>query len=239
MAPELLPKVDAALVLLQRIAVEYWPATLASSLGAEDMVLTDMIAKHRFGIDIFTLDTGRLHPETLALLRDAGKWYGEEIRVMVPERVAVGEYVMRHGQDAFYDSVDLRKRCCEIRKVEPLRRALAGKRAWITGLRAGQSAARGGIATEEMDEVHGLKKFNPLADWSDGDVWGYIRQFDVPTNPLHDQGYPSIGCAPCTRPVSAGEDPRAGRWWWENEAASECGIHFSPDGKLVPEKARA
>ena len=239
MAPELVPKVDAALVLLQRIAVEYWPATLASSLGAEDMVLTDMIAKHRFGIDIFTLDTGRLHPETLALLRDAGKRYGKEIRVMVPERVAVGEYVMRHGQDAFYDSVDLRKRCCEIRKVEPLRRALAGKRAWITGMRAGQSASRAGIATEEMDEVHGLKKFNPLADWSDGDVWGYIRQFDVPTNPLHDQGYPSIGCAPCTRPVSAGEDPRAGRWWWENEAASECGIHFSPDGKLVREKARA
>jgi phosphoadenosine phosphosulfate reductase len=225
MAPELLPKVDAALVLLQRIAVEFWPATFASSLGAEDMVLTDMIAKHRFGIDIFTLDTGRLHPETHALLREAGQRYGKEIRVMVPERVAVGEYVMRHGQDAFYDSVDLRKRCCEIRKVEPLRRALAGKRAWITGLRAGQSASRAGIAIEEMDQVHGLKKFNPLAHWSDSDVWGYIRQFDVPTNPLHEQGYTSIGCAPCTRPVAAGEDARAGRWWWEQTEKKECGLH--------------
>ena len=225
MAPELLPRIDAALVLLQRIAVEYWPASFATSLGAEDMVLTDMIAKHRFGIDIFTLDTGRLHPETHGLLREVGKRYGREIRVMEPDRGAMGEYVMRYGQDAFYGSVEMRKRCCEIRKVEPLGRALAGKRAWITGLRSGQSAARAGIAIEEMDQVHGLKKFNPLAQWSEGDVWGYIRQFDVPTNPLHEQGYPSIGCAPCTRPVAAGEDARAGRWWWEQSEKKECGLH--------------
>ena len=239
MPPELLPRIDGALALLQRIAVEHRPAVFACSLGAEDMVLTDMIAKHRFGIDIFTLDTGRLHPETHGLLRDAGRRYGREIRVMEPDRAAVAEYVMRHGRDAFYGSVELRKRCCEIRKVEPLRRALAGKRAWITGLRSGQSASRAGIAIEAMDQVHGLKKFNPLAQWSDGDVWGYIRQFDVPVNPLHEQGYPSIGCAPCTRPVAAGEDARAGRWWWESEVASECGIHFSPDGKLVRAKAQA
>ncbi len=225
MSPELLPRIDVALALLQRVAIEYRPAALASSLGAEDMVLTDMIGRHRFGIDIFTLDTGRLHAETLGLLPEIARRYGREVRVVSPDPAAVEEYVARHGRDAFFSSVELRKRCCEIRKVEPLGRALAGKRAWITGMRRGQSSSRTDIAIEERDEAHGLLKFNPLADWSDTDIWSYIRHFEVPSNPLHEQGYASIGCAPCTRPVTVGEDPRAGRWWWEQSGGKECGLH--------------
>ena len=241
MTPGLLARIEAALLLLQRVAIEYRPAAFSSSLGAEDMVLTDMIARHRFGIEIFTLDTGKLHPETLDLLDRIGTRYGKEIRVVTPVPAAVKEYVAGHGEDAFYSNVELRKRCCEIRKVEPLGRSLAGKRAWITGLRRAQSDLRTGIAVEEFDEARGLAKFNPLAEWSDADVWSYIRSQDVPCNPLHDQGYPSIGCAPCTRAVAPDEDPRAGRWWWEAEggAARECGIHFSPDGRIVRKKAAA
>lgn len=225
MAPQLLMRIELALALLQRVAVEYRPAAFASSLGAEDMVLTDMIAKHRFGIDMFTLDTGRLHAETLNLLPEIARRYCREVRVVSPDPAAVDDYVARHGPDAFFGSVELRKRCCEIRKVEPLGRALAGKRAWITGMRRGQSSSRAEIAVEETDHARGLKKINPLADWSDDEVWSYIRSFDVPFNPLHGRGYPSIGCAPCTRPVAAGEDPRAGRWWWEQSEKKECGLH--------------
>jgi phosphoadenosine phosphosulfate reductase len=225
MAPDLLPRIDAALMLLQRVAIEHRPAAFATSLGAEDMVLTDMIGRHRFGIEIFTLDTGRLHAETLGLLPEIARRYGREVRVVSPDPAAVRAYVARHGEDAFFDSVELRKRCCEIRKVEPLGRALAGKRAWITGMRRGQSTTRAEIAVEEPDPGRGLTKFNPLAHWSDANVWDYLRNFEVPSNPLHAQGYPSIGCAPCTRPVAAGEDPRAGRWWWEQSGKKECGLH--------------
>jgi len=225
MAPDLLSRITSALALLQRVAIEYRPAAFATSLGAEDMVLIHMIAGHRFGIDIFTLDTGRLHAETLGLLPMIARRYGREVRVVSPDPASVGAYVASYGRDAFFDSVELRKRCCEIRKVEPLGRALAGKRAWITGMRRGQSATRAEISVEETDRAHGMKKFNPLADWSEADVWSYIRNFDVPTNPLHERGYPSIGCAPCTRPVAAGEDPRAGRWWWEQADKKECGLH--------------
>ncbi|HEY8068901.1 MAG TPA: phosphoadenylyl-sulfate reductase [Burkholderiales bacterium] len=235
MDSELLLKVDAALALLQRVAIEHRPAAFASSLGAEDMVLTDMIARHRFGIDIFTLETGRLHGDTLQLVETIERRYGRKVELVKPDPAAVGEYVARHGRDAFYTGVELRKRCCEIRKVEPLRRALAGRKAWITGLRRSQSAARAEVAVKEFDLGHGMAKFNPLAEWSEEEVWSYIRFFEVPYNALHDQGYRSIGCAPCTRPVAAGEDARAGRWWWEIKAATECGIHFSPDGKLVRE----
>ena len=225
MSPDLLSRIARALALLQRVAIEHRPAAFATSLGAEDMVLTHMIAEHRFGIDIFTLDTGRLHAETLGLLPLIARRYGREIRIVSPDPAEVGVYVASYGEDAFFGSVGLRKRCCEIRKVEPLGRALAGKRAWITGMRRGQSAARADIAVEEMDEARGLRKFNPLADWSEADVWSYLRNYEVPTNPLHEQGYPSIGCAPCTRPVAAGEDPRAGRWWWEQLEKKECGLH--------------
>lgn len=232
-------KEAAARDLLARIAQDWRPATLASSLSIEDMVLADLIGREGLPIEIFVLDTGRLHADTLELVGRVEQRYAIAARILRPERQAVNAYVVRFGRDAFYESADLRKQCCEIRKVEPLKRALAGKRAWITGLRRAQAATRSGVPVEEFDRVHGLKKFNPLADWGEDDVWAHIRRYDVPYNALYDQGYRSIGCAPCTRPVVHGEDPRAGRWWWESASASECGIHHSPDGKRVREEAPA
>lgn len=233
-------KSDAASGLLREISGQYQPAALASSLSIEDMVLADLIGRERLPIEIFVLNTGRLHGDTLDLVGRIEQRYGIAVRIYQPQPQAVSEYVARFGRDAFYGSVELRKQCCGIRKVEPLKRALAGKRAWVTGMRREQSALRTGIAIEDLDEVHGLKKFNPLADWSEDEVWSYIRRNEVPYNPLYDQGYRSIGCAPCSRPVVAGEEPRAGRWWWETErgtGASECGIHFSADGKIVRQRA--
>jgi len=211
--------------LLARVAQQHHPATLASSLSIEDMVLADLIGREHLPIEIFVLDTGRLHGDTLDLVGRIEARYGIAVRIWQPQLQAVSEYVVRFGRDAFYESTELRKQCCGIRKVEPLRRALAGKRAWITGMRRGQSAARTDIAIEESDEVHGLMKFNPLADWREDEVWAHIRRYEVPYNPLYDQGYRSIGCAPCTRPVAAGEDARAGRWWWEQSEKKECGLH--------------
>jgi phosphoadenosine phosphosulfate reductase len=225
--------------LLARIARDHRPVALASSLSIEDMVLADLIGRARLGIEVFVLDTGRLHGDTLDLIGRMERRYGLAVRVYQPSAEAVSRYVVRFGRDAFYESAELRKQCCGIRKVEPLQRALAGKQAWITGLRREQSVSRTEISLEEWDENFNLKKFNPLADWSEDEVWAHIRRYDVPYNPLYDQGYRSIGCAPCTRPVVAGEDARAGRWWWESRAASECGIHFSPDGKLIREKANS
>lgn len=213
---------------LARIAREHAPAALASSLGAEDMVLADAILRAQLGVEIFTLDTGRLHAETLALLERVRERYGYEIRVLHPQAEAVAAYVSEFGLNAFYDSLELRQRCCRIRKVEPLRRALQGKAAWITGLRRAQSASRVELAHEEIDREHGLLKFNPLADWSEADVWGYLRAREVPYNTLHDRGFRSIGCGPCTRAIEPGEDPRAGRWWWENAQTKECGLHRRP-----------
>ncbi|MEW5862068.1 MAG: phosphoadenylyl-sulfate reductase [Pseudomonadota bacterium] len=226
-------KERAAQELLARAAREHAPAALACSLSAEDMVLTDLIARARLAIEIFVLDTGRLHGDTLALIPQIERRYGLAVRVYRPQPEAVAAFVARFGRDAFYASAELRKRCCEIRKVEPLARALAGKRAWITGLRREQSAGRAGVAVEEFDAVHGLAKFNPLAEWTEAEVWDTVRRNDVPVNPLYEQGYRSIGCAPCTRPVLPTEDPRAGRWWWETAGSSECGLHVAPGGKLV------
>jgi len=225
--------------LLAKVARDLHPATLASSLSIEDMVLADLIGRERLPIEIFVLDTGRLHGDTLDLVGRIEQRYGIAVRMYRPQPQAVNEYIVRFGRDAFYESPELRKQCCAIRKVEPLKRALAGKRAWITGMRRGHSAARSVIAIEEFDRVHDLAKFNPLADWSETEVWDYVGRYEVPYNPLYDQGYRSIGCAPCTRPVVAGEDARAGRWWWESAVASECGIHVSPDGKIVREKEPA
>jgi len=218
-------KITALFGTLRLVVGEHAPAAFASSLGAEDMVLTDALLRAHLDVDIFTLDTGRLHPETLSLLDAIRSRYGYEVRVYRPDPDAVAEYVHRFGLDAIYESVELRQRCCHIRKVEPLRRALEGKRAWITGLRRSQSLIRRALAEQEHDSEHGLWKFNPLAEWSERDVWDYIRAYDVPYNALHDQGYRSIGCAPCTRPTAAGEDLRAGRWWWEDERSKECGLH--------------
>jgi phosphoadenosine phosphosulfate reductase len=203
------------------------------------MVLTDVIARERLPIGIFVLDTGRLHEETLALIGTLRKRYGVDVQVYEPQAAAVIDYVHFYGRDAFYGSADLRRKCCDIRKVEPLARALAGKRAWITGQRREQSPDRASLSEREFDAVHGLEKFNPLADWSEARVWEYIHAHNVPYNRLYDHGYRSIGCAPCTRPVLPGEDPRAGRWWWETAETKECGLHVAPDGRLVRAKALA
>jgi phosphoadenosine phosphosulfate reductase len=232
-------KVEDLQRLLARIALEYAPAVLASSLSAEDMVITDAISKGRLGIGIFTLDTERLHADTLNVIAAIRARYGYEVQVLRPDPAAVAEYIERFGRNAFYESVDLRKRCCHIRKVEPLERALAGKKAWITGQRREHVATRAGLGLEEHDSARGIAKFNPLADWSEPEVWEYIRGRNVPYNELHDQGYRSIGCAPCTRPTVAGEDARAGRWWWELHEASECGLHVAPDGRLARAKETA
>lgn len=223
---------------LERIASDFAPAVFASSLAAEDMVLTDMILRAQLPIAIFSLETGRLHKETLGMLDRIRETYGYEVTLHRPEPTAVDAYVQQHGLNAFYDSVELRKECCRIRKVEPLKRALAGNKAWITGQRRAQSATRAELAMQENDEAHGMTKFNPLADWSEDDVWNYIRSNQVPYNPLHDKGYPSIGCEPCTRAIQPGEDIRAGRWWWENADTKECGLHVV-DGKLVRIKSVA
>ena len=224
---ELKSKIAAAAVLLERIQDECYPATLASSLGAEDMVLTDLIAKYATDISVFLLDTGRLNPETYDLLARIQETYGKTlaVRVFYPQPDALQHYVESNGINAFYQSVEQRKACCAIRKVEPLKRALAGQSAWITGMRRQQSITRAEMPVEEWDADHGLLKFNPLADWSEKEVWEYIRDNGVPYNALHDKHYPSIGCAPCTRAISIGEDVRAGRWWWEEEAGKECGLH--------------
>ncbi|MCW7541403.1 phosphoadenylyl-sulfate reductase [Aquabacterium sp. A7-Y] len=217
-----------ALALL-RTAAEAHPGRLiqSSSLGAEDMVLTDLIARHRLPIAVGTLDTGALHAETLALVDRVREAYGLEIEVHRPEAPAVADFVTRHGELAMYRSIELRKQCCGLRKLEPLGRMLQGRDGWITGLRREQSMQRSEVAFQERDE-HDRLKLSPLADWSWGDVWHYIGTHQVPYNPLHDQFYPSIGCAPCTRAIALGEDFRAGRWWWEQETVKECGLHVAP-----------
>lgn len=212
---------------LDAIVREFPRVSLASSLGAEDMVLTDIILRERLPVRIFTLDTGRLHADTVGLIGRVKAQYGHDIEVFRPVAESVDAYVRAHGANAFYESVDLRKRCCAIRKVEPLARALAGQQAWVTGLRRAQAVTRTDLPWREHDAVHGIEKCNPLADWSEDDVWAYLRGAGVPYNPLHDRGYPSIGCDPCTRAVRPGEDVRAGRWWWESSDSKECGLHVA------------
>lgn len=218
-------KTAALAELLGRIAGEWHPAAFASSLGAEDMVITDVIARERLPIEIFSLDTGRLPGETYDLMHAVQQRYGLKLRLYYPRSELIEAYTREHGINAFYQSVELRKACCQIRKVEPLQRALADRKAWITGMRAQQSATRDGLPVRQYDETNRLEKFNPLSDWTESEVWAYIRSRDVPYNTLHDRFYPSIGCAPCTRAVSLGEDVRAGRWWWEDPSGKECGLH--------------
>ncbi len=228
---QLQQKIDATLALLKSIAADYQPATFANSFGAEDMVLTDLIAKYAPTIGIFSLDTGRLPEETYKLMQEVRQRYDNiAITAYFPETSAVEEFINTHGPNAFYESVDLRKRCCHIRKVEPLKRALTGKKAWITGLRREQAPTRKDLSNSEWDADNGLQKFNPLIEWTNKDVWAYIHHFEVPYNALHDKHYPSIGCAPCTRAITVGEDIRAGRWWWENPESKECGLHAKKAG---------
>ncbi|NNM63433.1 MAG: phosphoadenylyl-sulfate reductase [Burkholderiales bacterium] len=214
-----------ALATLRAAAQEFAGRIVqATSLGAEDMVLTDLIARHALPIAIATLDTGMLHGETLELLARAQRHYDLEIEAWRPDADAARDFVARHGPQAMRTSVDLRHACCALRKLEPLSRMLQGRAAWVTGLRREQSPARGQVAGREAD-AQGRIKLSPLLDWTQGDVWHYIALHAVPYNPLHDQFFPSIGCAPCTRAVALGEDIRAGRWWWEQEGAKECGLH--------------
>ncbi len=207
----------------------------ASSLGAEDQVLTDMLSRVAPKLAVFTLDTGRLPQETYDVLTATRERYGLTIEVLFPQAADVEEMMTGRGPNSFRQSVEDRKLCCHIRKVLPLRRRLAGLDAWITGLRRDQAATRTGLASVEWDAANGLLKINPLADWSAEEVWTYIRCNDVHYNALHERGYPSIGCSPCTRAVAAGEDIRAGRWWWESPRHKECGLHAA-DGRLVPSK---
>ena len=223
--------------LLQRAAKEFSPVTQASSLGAEDVVITHLINSLQLRIPVFVLDTGALHHETLALLERTQAHSQTDIYVYRPEQISVLHFIRKEGQDAIFKSMEQRKACCNIRKMEPLSRALKGQRAWITGLRKEQSQARADVPLIDTSEEakgaesknnspsRGLVKFNPLANWTWGDVWHYIAINQVDYNPLHDAFFPSIGCAPCTRAISLGEDFRAGRWWWEEETAKECGLH--------------
>ncbi|MFD0913015.1 phosphoadenylyl-sulfate reductase [Methylophilus luteus] len=211
--------------LLKSAAAEFPAITFANSYGAEDMVLTDIIAKENLAIEIFSLDTGRLPAETYTLMADVENTYVIKPMVFFPKHEAVESYVRTQGINAFYESIELRKACCHMRKVEPLQRALAGKQAWITGMRAEQATTRSNLPVREYDAGNQLEKFNPLSDWTEKEVWAYIRLYSVPYNALHDQFYPSIGCAPCTRAVAMGEDIRAGRWWWEDPTSKECGLH--------------
>ena len=197
--------------------------TLACSLGAEDMVLAHLVNSLGLNIGMFVLETGKLHAPTLQLLEQLKASSKVPVSVFVPSNEAVIEFVKREGDEPMYKSIELRKACCQVRKMEPLGRALEGKTAWITGLRREQSGARADVPL--VDTTEARVKFNPLADWTWGDVWHYIGTHQVAYNPLHDEFYPSIGCAPCTRAISLGEDFRAGRWWWENESAKECGLH--------------
>ncbi len=220
-------KVAAAQNVLRQASELYQPLTQASSLGVEDMVITHLL--HALGVksEVFVLQTGKLHAQTLDLLQTLQTKFGGErvIHIHQPDACAAEVFEKKYGKDAMYQSIALRKECCDIRKMQPLAQALAGKRAWITGLRKEQSDARS--AVHAIDDSSEKTKINPMHDWLLGDVWHYVKTNNVPYNVLHDQFYPSIGCEPCTRAVTLGEDFRSGRWWWENESAKECGLHVA------------
>lgn len=229
LTPDLIKKIEqSTLPEAVGLVAELFPGKVvfSSSLGQEDQVLTDVIFKHNIDVSIFTIDTGRLFNETYELLDKTIARYKKPIRVFFPEASDVEEFVMVKGINSFYESVENRKECCYIRKVKPLNRALEGAKVWITGLRAGQSDNRRQMPMIEWSEEKQLFKFNPLINWSFEEVMSYLKENFVPYNSLHDKGYISIGCAPCTRAIEPGEDPRAGRWWWET-SQKECGLHAS------------
>ncbi|TCL62170.1 phosphoadenylylsulfate reductase (thioredoxin) [Hydrogenispora ethanolica] len=221
-APELLREMTARYG--SRIA-------LASSLGAEDQVLTDMLLAIDPAARIFVLDTGRLPQETYATIQATMRRYHFHYEIYAPDSAELEALVREHGPDLFYESIELRQQCCQVRKLQPLQRVLGTLDVWITGLRREQAVTRTATQTIEWDEAHQLLKLNPLANWTTEEVWQYLRDHQVPYNPLHDRNYPSIGCAPCTRAIAAGEDLRAGRWWWEAPEHKECGLHYR-NGRL-------
>ena len=224
-------KLEHTLALLRTAAAEH-PGTIvqATSLGVEDMVLTHLIAEHRLPIAIATLETGKLHAQTLELIPAIEGRYGLSVELFMPQAEAAVHFVRDHGERAMFESIALRKACCGLRKMEPLGRMLASRTAWVTGLRREQSDARGEVPEHDRDDA-GRLKLNPLADWTWGDVWHFVSTREVPYNPLHDEFMPSIGCEPCTRAIAVGEPFRAGRWWWEDEAAKECGLHVKHEAE--------
>lgn len=230
MAPSDLPidlhlKAANSVAQLKAAVSEYKNVIYANSLGAESMVLTDLIWGQVPEIEMFSIDTGRLFPETYELIERIQHKYARSLRIYVADGQQVEGWVARNGINGFREGPQQRRDCCTIRKVEPFRRALSGKAAWVTGIRKGQSASRAMAAPVEWDAEHGLHKISPMLDWTEKDVWTYIRKLRLPYNVLHDTGFPSIGCAPCTRAVQPGEDARSGRWWWERADARECGLH--------------
>ncbi len=226
-------KLEQTVELLQQAASEYAPnLVFACSFGAEDVLLLDLIATHKINIRVISLDTGRLPKETYDVMAACCKKYDLKLEVYFPDTADVEAMVREDCVNLFYESVEKRKKCCHVRKILPLKRALKDATAWVTGVRKEQADSRTGMAFIEDDQAFGIKKFNPLLEWTETEVWDYIKANDVPYNKLHDQFYPSIGCAPCTRAIAVGEDPRAGRWWWEQEdAVAECGLHVSPLAK--------
>lgn len=233
-------RVAHATAALQTAATDHAGSVVqATSLGAEDMVITDLIARHQLPVALATLQTGLLHPQTLSLLDRLQFRYGLQVELHRPDEAATLQFVARHGREAMYRSIEQRKACCDLRKMKPLARMLQGRQAWITGLRREQSDQRSEVPFQEIDG-QGRHKINPLADWSWSDVWHYIARHGVPYNPLHDEFMPSVGCAPCTRAIAVGEDFRAGRWWWEQTTAKECGLHTpvaaaSPTSAVAPQ----
>jgi phosphoadenosine phosphosulfate reductase len=229
-SPDFDAKLAETIALLKRAAQEFSPLTQASSLGAEDMVITHLLAEHTIDCSIFILETGMLHPQTVVMIGRIEARYARPVDTFRPVAAVAAGFISTHGEKAMYESVDLRKACCGIRKMEPLGRALAGKKGWLTGLRREQSNARAEvefIEHELVGEPGERAKVNPLARWTAGDVWHFIGVNNILYNPLHDEFFPSIGCAPCTRAVTLGEDIRSGRWWWEQESAKECGLHVT------------
>ena len=225
LSPELATKSEAVRLVLSQAVTDFGSVTHASSLGAEAMVLADIIWTHVPEIEIFSIDTGRLHEETYSLLDRVQRRYGRQIKLFYPDTQRLEQYVGHHGINGFYNGLEERVSCCSIRKVEPFRRAISGHKAWVTGVRREQSAARALGTPVEWDTQYGLYKVSPLLDWTERDVWEYVRTLKLPYNALHDRQFPSIGCAPCTRAIEPGQDARAGRWWWENPESRECGLH--------------
>jgi phosphoadenosine phosphosulfate reductase len=223
-SPLLPQKVADSIVLLREAVQNFGRVVYSSSLGVESIVLTDLIWEHAPQIDIFTVDTGRLPEQTLELLERIERRYRRRIRVVYPQAPAVQNYVADNGINGFYHSLAQRQSCCAIRKIEPFRRAVLGYNAWITGVRHEQSEARASTKALEWDERYRMQKVSPLLAWTHHEIWEYVRSRKLPYNPLHDLGYASIGCAPCTRAIEPGQDQRAGRWWWENPDTRECGL---------------
>ena len=221
---------SSAEAILARAAGLCEVLAFASSLGQEDQVVLDLIVKGGLDIPVFTLDTGRLFSETYDLIAATEQKYGLKIQVAFPDFDEVEQMVSEEGINLFRNSVEARKHCCAVRKIHPLKRRLKNSKGWICGLRCDQSPTRTGLHAVEWDAAHGIQKFNPLIDWSLGEVQRYLKENDVPCNPLHAQGFVSIGCACCTRAVGPGEDIRAGRWWWEAPGHKECGLHFNKTG---------